>query len=477
MYSFARSLLAHFSLKILLVFLVHSSAFAVQTCESGSGADRKTSSSPMGAVLLTIAAHNSSGTSPCGDKEPRLESSVSLTSTSTNSFNYSGAAYQCNPTTKAWSALPGGASYSATCSGQPTACQGLEGQRLGGLSVDVPRSGIGGTSACFGDCKVTGAFSVCGCKGDKCQCQTGGSGAQFTGGGCDDPAPSPSQPSPTLPQAVTQTGSRPMCDATINGITIKLPCAETTLSVPKSITKQETTTQSPTTPVNVTRTTTTTTTCKDGKCTSVTGETTVSPVPGTTSFNDPCWFQNGPNFPTIWICGGNPTTPPTGTTTAPGVTSSTSPLTTTTQPQDDFCRDNPKHPICKDDGDTSFGGSCEGGFTCNGDAAQCAQAKGVYEVKCSLKPLETEAQNPIVLGGIQSMTGQNPADHPLKNKTNLSVGTFDQTNPFSTSCPPDKQIGHLLIPFSILCEPMSYFGYIAVAITLIVAARIVVTGA
>lgn len=57
-------------------------------------------------------------------------------------------------------------------------------------------------------------------------------------------------------------------------------------------------------------------------------------------------------------------------------------VTVTTEPTSDFCKDNPQAAACKNQKDSSFNGTCEAGFTCEGDAAQCASAKASWELRC-----------------------------------------------------------------------------------------------
>lgn len=76
---------------------------------------------------------------------------------------------------------------------------------------------------------------------------------------------------------------------------------------------------------------------------------------------------------------------------------------TITETEDEFCQKNPANSLCKKDKGTgdgsgsgagegegddegkgsSFGGSCSSGFTCEGDAIQCAIAKNQHELACS----------------------------------------------------------------------------------------------
>ncbi len=51
-------------------------------------------------------------------------------------------------------------------------------------------------------------------------------------------------------------------------------------------------------------------------------------------------------------------------------------------PADEFCQKNPSSPLCKKES-SEFSGSCESGFSCSGDAATCATARGSWELRCT----------------------------------------------------------------------------------------------
>lgn len=93
---------------------------------------------------------------------------------------------------------------------------------------------------------------------------------------------------------------------------------------------------------------------------------------------------------------GTPKTPETSTTTE-------------SKPKADFCQENPQVAGCdgtKNDG--SFGGSCTGGYTCTGDAVQCAIAEHAYKTRC-----EDEARRVEEQGVAQSfLDAQGPLEIP-----------------------------------------------------------------
>lgn len=80
-------------------------------------------------------------------------------------------------------------------------------------------------------------------------------------------------------------------------------------------------------------------------------------------------------------CVGDQCTTTTTTTTVNPDGSKSDKTSTKDQPKSDFCADNPTSSICKEG---NWGGTCASGFTCDGDAVQCAQAKAAYELKCAL---------------------------------------------------------------------------------------------
>lgn len=87
---------------------------------------------------------------------------------------------------------------------------------------------------------------------------------------------------------------------------------------------------------------------------------------------------------------------PTGYTKNPDNTCSKT--TTTQQTNSGFCEQNPNSPLCKEAKESRFGGGCDSGFVCEGDAATCASARASHELKCSFQPDSTtglhDAENP-----------------------------------------------------------------------------------
>lgn len=113
------------------------------------------------------------------------------------------------------------------------------------------------------------------------------------------------------------------------------------------------------------------------------GSTTTTTTEGTTKCsNGSC---NTTNNTTTNITGNPNSTCPQGTTPSGpnGSASSCTGVSTSssTQAQSQFCKENAGSAQCKD-GESTFSGSCAGGFICKGDAIQCAMAQEQHRARC-----------------------------------------------------------------------------------------------
>lgn len=159
---------------------------------------------------------------------------------------------------------------------------------------------------------------------------------------------------------------------------------------------------------------------------------------------------------------------------------STSDTETKTESQADYCKENPAQPICKQDGDSFFGGSC-GAFSCDGDAVQCAIAREQHQRNCQL----FDDRTPLTeIGEGAAGAGNRPSDHPGNNPDDIDVGArmagVARENPFGDGCPRDFDLvvmGNVVtVPLSNACDVLKLMGEIAVAFAFIAAARIVMSG-
>ena len=148
------------------------------------------------------------------------------------------------------------------------------------------------------------------------------------------------------------------------------------------------------------------------------------------------------------------------------------------QPETDYCQKNPSASQCKKD---SFGGACEGGFTCEGDAVECALAKEVHSRNCQWFKEPSQA---IVDAGDRALAGGVlPDGHPYKDAMNAGPTQFslsnrlDFTDGLGGGCPTDTIVSAmgqtLVIPWSQYCTHMQMVGNVFVAVTLLICVFIV----
>lgn len=140
-----------------------------------------------------------------------------------------------------------------------------------------------------------------------------------------------------------------------------------------------------------------------------------------------------------------------------------------------FCKENPDLPICKK---SSFGGSCAANFTCDGDAIQCAIAKEQHIRACKLfdDPSPESQLYEANKGKEGNQTGDNP-----NNETVSLAGRIDTSDALGGgSCISDLNVTvwgrSLTLPLSTICPSLAMFGNLLVAVSMLLAARIVTRG-
>lgn len=158
--------------------------------------------------------------------------------------------------------------------------------------------------------------------------------------------------------------------------------------------------------------------------------------------------------------------------------------TTTTVEKSAYCSQNKTTAACKnekgeEEGNGKFGGSCSAGFTCEGDALQCAIAKEQHKRNCEmsddlLKTDEYKAWQTAKAWDGKSVTGNLPGNR--EHTISLNVGD-DFIG--SGSCPSDKTIEipyglFFTIPFSAMCEWLRLLGEGFVIVAYIVGALIII---
>lgn len=133
------------------------------------------------------------------------------------------------------------------------------------------------------------------------------------------------------------------------------------------------------------KTTSTTTECKDGKCTTTTTTTT------TTKGAD-----------------------------GQQIGEATTETKSEVKPEADFCKANPQHAQCAGTRTGGkFAGNCAAGFTCSGDAVQCAIARVQHEQACQATAVREEGE-----GFMQSLGAVEPTEAKVAEALNRD-GEFD----------------------------------------------------
>lgn len=308
-----------------------------------------------------------------------------------------------------------------------------------------------GGMSCFQNCVSYPSFSGAGPDGTYfahgpwtstgVACSGTGAGSSPTGDPAD-PADPPADPDPPPVQPPPDSCKVGQCPGSINGTTVCVPCSNTTSNTANKTNSTNNTTNpdgTPGTPPSggapngtTNNTTTNTTKCIGGKCTTTSTSTTKNPDGTTTTKTDK-----------------------------------------KEETQEDFCTKNPKSPMCVEG---SFGGACNGGWTCTGDAVQCATAKAVNDQACSLK---VDAANPVLAVGNAAMAGGNGDGHPRSSATDIDVGSLNQTNPWGSGCPADRTLTTfmgepIVVPLSSACSSFQLMGNLLVGLAMLAGAFIVV---
>jgi len=303
-------------------------------------------------------------------------------------------------------------------------------------SLETSSTGL----SCYWGCQVQSSGTMCVTVAGVTSCVSEQSGSVATGRLCspgsEAPGTAASAPGvapPTTPEGPAEPPLAScgvgMCPGTVNGLSTCQACTWTAPGGGSSTTSNGT--------VPGGASTTTNTTCTGLTCTSTTtgangGSGTITTTLGNFCASNPgspfCVFGQGGSDG-----GGSCETPPCGTGTS-----------------------------------SSFGGSCGGGFTCEGDAIQCAIAREQHRRMCELvdaNPSEVAAIKAAAAAPAAKVAGfdGSPAA-PLE----VDIGTMIQGAPpsnLSTACPGDYQVGPILIPLSRACSLMQLLGQIAVAMT------------
>lgn len=244
------------------------------------------------------------------------------------------------------------------------------------------------------------------------------------------PSPAPEQPVPPT-EPVSELPSAPppgTCPGQFNGVTVNMPCNNT---VSKG-TKNETSNDGSGNITSKAESRSTTCTAAGACSTTVTTVTTVN--------------------------GGAPVT-----TTK-----------TVDESKADFCVGNPAAKECGDGEGSSFGGSCDSGFVCEGDAVQCAHAKETHLQNCKINKDTPERQ-------LYESSKGDDADFDNDDVVNVGPSSFSQAPILgAASCISDKSItvmgSPVSLPFSRVCEYLAMLGNVLMAVGFLLSGRIIMRG-
>lgn len=289
------------------------------------------------------------------------------------------------------------------------------GTALGGDGTMVGISGgAARTSFCTGGCEASARMSAVDAQGNAWVWGPFTS----TGVACSMGAAGSAQSAPATQCA------KGTCPGTVNGASVCVACSSTT-------------------------------TTSEGSSTTTSTSTSASGVSSSTG-------SSGSTSSSTTCANGSCTTSSTTTTTnSDGSTSSTT--ATDTKDQASFCKDNPGSAQCVS---SSWGGSCSGGYSCDGDAVQCAQAQASWKAACAT---EVDPSNAYYQDGVAGLgAGDTPGDHPRNSASVVDVSLssrISDTPLFGVSgdCIADKTLSlhgfSLTLPWSTWCPYLQWMGY------------------
>lgn len=170
----------------------------------------------------------------------------------------------------------------------------------------------------------------------------------------------------------------------------------------------------------------------------------------------------------------------TTTNTATNTTVSSSSVTTTVD-KSAYCSQNKTTAACKneqgeEEGNGKFGGSCSAGFTCEGDALQCAIAKEQHKRSCELHVNESPESK--LYEAAKAKTGKATDDLP-GNETIALTDRIDTSSALGAGYCPLQDITvdafgfSKVLPLSDNCEKIGYVKIFFISFCLLLAVWIV----
>lgn len=165
----------------------------------------------------------------------------------------------------------------------------------------------------------------------------------------------------------------------------------------------------------------------------------------------------------------------------------TSSVSVTTQSKSSFCEETPNSPQCSSTGDGGgggdeqgsdgeFGGACASGFTCSGDAIQCAVAKDQHLRNCTAFD-GTSPERSLY----DAEKGKSGTQTGAPVALTIGPGSFNTSDALGGgSCIGDMSVtvagASVSLPFSSICGHLAMLGNVLLAVSFLLAARIVTRG-
>jgi len=181
------------------------------------------------------------------------------------------------------------------------------------------------------------------------------------------------------------------------------------------------------------------------------------------------------------VCTTTTTTTTTTTNNSTGASTTTSNTTVSTQGQKGFCAENPGVKICdtgEDDG-SAFGGACGSGFTCEGDAIQCAIAQEQHRRACKL--FDDTSEESQLYQSNKGKEGNQTTNLPGNETVNIA-GRIDSSDALGSSAAGIADLNvtvlgqSISLPFSMLNPYLAALGNVLLAVSFLLALRIVARG-
>ncbi|MFV0678266.1 virulence factor TspB C-terminal domain-related protein [Variovorax sp. tm] len=145
----------------------------------------------------------------------------------------------------------------------------------------------------------------------------------------------------------------------------------------------------------------------------------------------------------------------------------------------EYCKNNPKALQCTGT-QSSFGGACASGFSAKSDDAVVnAMAEETFRQNCKVNPDDASQ----ILGRTEAAkTGNQTGTNPNNSSVAVGAGNFDSSDAIGSSgqCVGDQTVTVLrwtaTLPFSRVCSSLDMLGLALLAVSSLLAARIVARG-